>query len=217
MRFWFDRIDLARVQLRAICRVSRQHPVRVLFPMIATVDEIRAARRLLKLVQRELAAGLSASDPAMPVGIMIEVPSAVTMAEALAAEADFFSIGTNDLTQYLMAADRGNPAVSALATPFQPALLRAIGAVVDAAHAHGRPVAVCGEMAGDPRLTRLLLGLGVDELSMSAPAIPEVKAIVRATNYVEARALAGEVLSLRTAAEVEAALTGDQRDASIGN
>ncbi|MBK8020955.1 MAG: phosphoenolpyruvate--protein phosphotransferase [Chloroflexi bacterium] len=217
IRFWFDRIDLARVQLRAICRVSRQHPVRVLFPMIATVDEIRAARRLLKLVQRELAAGLIASDPAMPIGIMIEVPSAVTMAEALAAEADFFSIGTNDLTQYLMAADRGNAAVSALATPFQPALLRAIGAVVDAAHAHGRPVAVCGEMAGDPRLTRLLLGLGVDELSMSAPAIPEVKAIVRATNYADARALAGEVLSLRTAAEVEAALTGDQREASIGN
>jgi phosphoenolpyruvate-protein kinase (PTS system EI component) len=123
---------------------------------------------------------------------------------------DFFSIGTNDLTQYLMAADRGNQRVSHLATGFQPALLRALKHVVDAAHARGKWVGVCGEMAGDPRLTRLLLGLGVDELSMSPPAIPKIKAIIRQTSYSEAQIVAANVLTLATAAQIESVLNGNR-------
>jgi phosphoenolpyruvate-protein kinase (PTS system EI component) len=138
---------------------------------------------------------------------MIEVPSAALLAEVLAAHVDFLSVGTNDLTQYLLAADRGNPHVNALVSPFQPALLRALQQVVEAAHAHGKWAGVCGEMAGDPRLTRLLIGLGVDELSMNAPAIPTIKTIIRQTNYADAQAVAAHALTLSTAAQVEAYLT----------
>ncbi len=179
IRCWLDRPELAVTQLRAICRVSAQHPIKVMFPMVGTLEEIQTARALLRNVQAQLTREAIPFDPHMEIGIMIEVPSAALLADVLAEHVDFFSLGTNDLTQYLMAADRGNAHVNALVSPFQPALLRTIQQVVTAAHARGKWVGVCGEMAGDPRLTRVLLGLGVDELSMNAPAIPAVKAIIR--------------------------------------
>jgi multiphosphoryl transfer protein len=209
IRWWLDQPDLAATQLRAICRASVLHNIRVMFPMVSTLDELARARQLLRQVQDQLTSESIPFNPDMAIGIMIEVPSTVQMAEQFAEQVDFFSIGTNDLTQYLMAADRGNQRVSHLATGFQPALLRALKHVVDAAHARGKWVGVCGEMAGDPRLTRLLLGLGVDELSMSPPAIPKIKAIIRQTSYSEAQIVAANVLTLATAAQIESALNGN--------
>jgi len=208
IRCWLERPELAETQLRAICRVSAQHPLKVMFPMVGTLEEVQTARELVRAVQTQLTREAIPFDPQMEVGIMIEVPSAALLADVLADHVDFFSLGTNDLTQYLMAADRGNAHVNALVSPFQPALLRTIQQVVRAAHARGKWVGVCGEMAGDPRLTRVLLGLGVDELSMNAPAIPAVKTIIRETDYTAAQAVAAHVLTLPTAAQVEAYLDG---------
>jgi multiphosphoryl transfer protein len=206
IRYWLSNEPLARTQLRAICRASAAGEVRVMFPMVGTLEELQAARALLDDVQAELQAAGTDYDPHMQVGVMIEVPSAVLAADLLAAHVDFFSIGTNDLTQYIMAADRGNAQVNTLATPFQPAVLRAIQQVTDAAHHQGKWVGMCGEMAGNPAATRLLLGLGLDELSMSAPSIPQVKAVIRQASYQQAQALAERVLQMQTAAEVLAAL-----------
>jgi phosphoenolpyruvate-protein phosphotransferase/dihydroxyacetone kinase phosphotransfer subunit len=206
IRYWLDQPELAEQQLRAICRASADHPIRVMFPMVSTLDELERARQLLQRVQVQLTTAAIPFNPEMQVGIMIEVPAAALMAAQFAEQVDFFSIGTNDLTQYLMAADRGSARVSALATGFQPAVLRLIRQVIDAAHARGKWVGICGEMAGDPRLTRLLVGLGVDELSLSAPAIPEIKRIIRQTSYAEAQANATHLLTLATSAQVEAYL-----------
>jgi phosphoenolpyruvate-protein kinase (PTS system EI component) len=144
---------------------------------------------------------------AIEVGIMVEVPAAALVAGRLAPDVDFFSIGTNDLTQYALAADRGNERVGGLADALHPAVLRLIASTAEAADAHGRWVGVCGELGGDPSATALLLGLGVRELSMSGPAIPLVKAAVRKTDLGEARALASEALACATATEVRALLT----------
>jgi multiphosphoryl transfer protein len=206
VRYWLANEPLARTQLRAICRASATCDLRLMFPMVGTLGELQAARALLREVQAELAASGIAHNPDMPVGIMVEVPAAVLSADLLAAHVDFFSIGTNDLTQYIMAADRGNAKVNALVTPFQPAVLRAVKQVVEAAHVQGKWVGMCGEMAGNPTATPLLVGLGLDELSMSAPSIPQVKAAVRATCYSDAQALAAHVLTLETADEVIAYL-----------
>jgi len=207
IRCWLERPELAETQLRAICRASAQHPIKVMFPMIGTLEEVQAACQLVRDVQAQLSDEDIDYDPNMQMGIMIEVPSAALLAEVLAAHVDFLSVGTNDLTQYLLAADRGNGYVNALVSPFQPALLRALQQVVEAAHAHGKWAGVCGEMAGDPRLTRLLIGLGVDELSMNAPAIPAIKTLIRQTNYADAQTVAAHALTLSTAAQVEAYLT----------
>ncbi|MCK6579829.1 MAG: phosphoenolpyruvate--protein phosphotransferase [Anaerolineae bacterium] len=207
-RVWLDQPALWGPQMRAICRASADHPIGVMFPMIGTLEELDHARELLLRVQGQLAAESIAFNAAMPVGVMIEVPAAVTMIAPLVERVDFVSLGTNDLTQYLLAADRGNARVSHLAAHTQPALLRAIRQVVEAAHARGRWVGVCGEMAGDPHLTPVLLGLGVDELSMNAPAIPEIKAVIRRTDYAQAQTLAAHLLTLASAEQVEAALTG---------
>ncbi len=206
IRYWLGDRPLARAQIRAIYRTSAQHNIRVMFPMVGTLEELEAIHAFMREIRAELDAECTPYDPTMQVGIMIEVPSAVLCAPQLADKVDFFSIGTNDLTQYLMAADRGNARVTPLATPFQPALLTAIKQVVDAAHARGKWVGICGEMAGNPLLTRVLIGLGVDELSMSAPSIAEVKHIIRQTSSMDAQAFAREVLALPTAREVEAQL-----------
>jgi phosphocarrier protein FPr len=206
IRYWLGDRPLARAQMRAIYRTSAHHNIRVMFPMVGTLDELQAIQIFVREIRAELDAERLSYDPNMPIGIMIEVPSAVLCAGQLAEQVDFFSIGTNDLTQYLMAADRGNARVTPLATPFQPALLHAIKQVVDAAHARGKWVGICGEMAGNPLLTRVLIGLGVDELSMSAPSIAQVKRIIRDTSYTDAQTLAREVLALTTAREVEAKL-----------
>lgn len=197
IRLGLQRPDLLGSQLRAICRVATDHRVRVMFPMVADIRELRAARAILAQMD---------GSGAMEVGVMIEVPSAALLAERLAPEVDFFSIGTNDLTQYTLAADRGNDRVGALADALHPAVLRLIALTAEAAESHGRWVGVCGELAGDPEATPLLLGLGVKELSMSAPAIPLVKQAVRRTDLPDARALAARALSCATAPEVHALL-----------
>lgn len=202
IRYCLEMPAFFQTQLRAICRASALGRVKLMFPMIATVDEVRRARALLADAQQQLAAAGVPYDPQMEVGVMIEVPSAVTVADQLATLVDFFSIGTNDLTQYLLAADRGNARVAGLVDALQPAVLRAIAQTAAAAQAAGIRVAMCGELAGRPEATALLVGLGLDELSMSAPAIPAVKAAVRGLDAREAQALAAEVLTLDTVAAV---------------
>ncbi|MDH4111072.1 MAG: phosphoenolpyruvate--protein phosphotransferase [Actinomycetota bacterium] len=182
--------EVLQAQLRALLRVAVDHPVRVMFPMIATVDELVAASAALDRARSD-----SAVAAPMEVGIMVEVPSAALMASTLAAHVDFLSIGTNDLTQYVLAADRGNEHVARLNDPLHPAVLRLIAATVEGATAHGRWVGVCGELAADVNATALLLGLGVRELSMAAPAIATVKDAVRSTNLDDARSMARRALA----------------------
>jgi phosphocarrier protein FPr len=201
LRLGLARPDLLGVQLRALCRVSEDHRVRVMFPMVATLEELRSARRALEEARAAVGIGR-----APEVGIMIEVPAAAMIAGHLAAEVGFFSVGTNDLTQYTLAADRGNDRVAPLADPLHPAVLRLIGRAAEAAAAHGAWTGVCGELAGDPSATAVLLGLGVRELSMSAPAIGLVKEAVRATETEHAREPATPATGVATADEVRALL-----------
>ena len=142
----------------------------------------------------------------LELGIMVEIPAAALLADVLAPEVDFFSIGTNDLTQYTLAAERGNPAVAALGDALHPAVLQLIQRVAEAAHRHGKWVGVCGELGGDPLAAAILLGLGIDELSMSAPAIPKIKALIRRLDAAGAERLARSVLGLAMAGEVRAAV-----------
>jgi len=199
LRLGLERPELLHAQLRAILRVAADHPVRVMFPMVATLEEVRSAREAV----RAAAAGLGRDVlEGFQVGIMIEVPAAALTASVLAPEVDFFSVGTNDLTQYTLAADRGNEHVAALSDALHPAVLRLIGAACEAAERHGRWVGVCGELAGDPLAAPVLVGLGVHELSMSAPAIPAVKRAVRAIHLERAAELAARALDMPTAGAV---------------
>jgi phosphocarrier protein FPr len=191
--------EVLETQLRALLRVAAEHPLRVMFPMVSTLEELRAGKDAVARAREALG-----SDATMPIGVMIEVPAAALTAAALAEEADFFSIGTNDLTQYTLAAERGNEHVAALADSMHPAVLRLIGATAEAAAATGRWTGVCGELAGDPEAAALLIGLGVDELSMSPPSIPLVKQAVRRTSLSESRELARLALDLPSAAAVRA-------------
>jgi phosphocarrier protein FPr len=189
---------LLRGQLRAILRAAAFGPLRIMFPMVADLSEWRAARALVEEVRAELNA------PAVELGIMIEVPSAALMADAFAPEVDFFSVGTNDLTQYTLAMDRMHPALAGKSDGLHPAVLRLIAQTVEAAHAAGKWVGVCGELGADPRAVPILLGIGVDELSVSVPAVAAVKAQVRALTLAEAEALAQRALACGTAVEVRA-------------
>ena len=204
--------EVFKAQLRAILRAGASGNVRLLFPMISNLQEFRAARALATEAAAELAAQGIAHDPDVPVGCMIEVPSAVLLAADLAREADFFSIGTNDLAQFTLAVDRSNERVSELLEPHSPAVLRSIQSVVAAAREQGIPVSVCGEMASDPHLALLFVGMGVDELSMSPVAIPGLKRLIRAVGYEEARQCAREALRLGTAEEVHAWIEERFRD-----
>jgi len=199
IRLTLARPEVFGVQLRAIARVAADHDVRVMFPMVSTVDELRAGLDALADACRSVGARVP------PAGVMIEVPSAAVIASRFFDHAAFLSVGTNDLTQYVLAADRGNDAVAALADPLHPAVLRMVRSAAEGA-ARDLPVAVCGEVAGDPVATPLLLGLGVRELSMSAPAIPFVKEAVRRTDLGAAAELAARSISAATAAEVRALL-----------
>ncbi len=205
IRFCLERPDVFMPQLRAILRASagERRNVQLMLPMIGTPAEVRAARAMLAEAQDELRAAGIPFDEDMKVGIMIEVPSAAVVADQLAREVDFFSIGTNDLTQYVMAADRGNPRVAGLANALQPSVLRLVGDVVAAAHTAGIWVGMCGELAGNPLATPVLVGLGLDELSMSAPAIPAVKAAVRRFSLAEAQRIAAAALALDSAGAVD--------------
>jgi phosphoenolpyruvate-protein phosphotransferase/dihydroxyacetone kinase phosphotransfer subunit len=194
--------DVLAAQLRAVLRVAADHPVRVMFPMVAVADELRRAREILAEARASLAAACVAVPARIEVGIMVEVPAAALTVEAFTPHVDFFSVGTNDLAQYVLAADRGNARVAALADALHPAVLRLIDRVARAAAATGRWVGVCGEVAGDPLAVPLLLGLGVEELSMAPVRIPGVKLAVRATETTAARRLAGQALEAGSAAEV---------------
>ncbi|HUL86260.1 MAG TPA: phosphoenolpyruvate--protein phosphotransferase [Actinomycetota bacterium] len=206
LRLGLARPDVLDVQLRALVRAAADHPIRIMFPMVSTLGELRAARAAL-----DRACEATGVSPAPEVGIMIEVPAAALAAGHLAREADFFSVGTNDLTQYTLAADRGNARVGELADPLHPAVLRLIALAAEAAAANGRWIGVCGELAADADATELLLGLGVRELSMSAPAIPAVKEAVRRTELFAARELALAALELPTAADVRRMIRDRQR------
>jgi phosphocarrier protein FPr len=206
LRYCLETPELFKTQLRALCRASAFGQLQVMFPMVSTPDEVSAATNMLLEVQAELTAEGHAFDANMEVGVMIEVPAAVWHIERIASLVDFVSIGTNDLCQYIMAADRGNSRVAAIANPFDPAVLRAIKHTADAVHAAGGKVGMCGEMAGDPAATALLLGLGIDELSMSAPRIPEVKAVIRELQVSRAKQVATDVLAGHSAFEVQSQL-----------
>jgi phosphotransferase system enzyme I (PtsI) len=173
-----------------------------MFPMIATLAEWRKAREILEEARAEVERHRGPVPKKIEVGIMVEIPATALRARRFAEEVDFFSVGTNDLAQYTFAAERGNPHVAKLADAFQPAVLQLIQMVVEAAHAHGKWVSVCGELASDPLAVPLLVGLGVDELSMNAPAIPRAKQTIRSLDYASARTLALCVMEVDTPEDV---------------
>lgn len=202
LRLCFQRPELFRTQLRALLRASVHGRLAIMFPMVSGLADLRRAQEALAEARRSLEAeGHPVADD-YEVGIMVEIPSAALLADHLAPEVDFFSIGTNDLVQYTLAVDRGNPELADMYQPWHPAVLRLIDQVVKAAHAAGKWVGVCGEMGGLPEGALLLLGLGVDELSMSPALLPRIRRLVRATPAEEARALAQRCLSLGTPEEV---------------
>jgi phosphoenolpyruvate-protein phosphotransferase (PTS system enzyme I) len=202
IRFCLKEVDIFKRQLRAILRASLSGRLKILFPMISDVDEVLQAKAILKEVEAELRSEGVRFDPKIPIGIMIEIPSAVATADLLAREADFFSIGTNDLIQYTLAIDRVNEHVAHMYQPLHPAILRLIHQTIEAGHRAGIPVAMCGEMASEPLYIPILLGLGLDELSMNPVTIPRVKQIIRLISCEESRRLVKEVLTLTTAGQV---------------
>jgi phosphocarrier protein FPr len=199
IRLALARPEVLATQFRAILRVAAEHPVKTMLPMVATLGEIAAARELLDQARAD-----TGIDAPMELGIMVEVPAAALAAQRLAAHVDFFSVGTNDLTQYTMAAERGDPRLASLLAGPQPAVLRLIQATVQGAAAHGRWVGVCGELAGDPAAAVLLAGLGVTELSMAAALVPEVKAALREVSLADARAAAQAALETDDADQARA-------------
>ena len=203
IRIALDRREILHAQLRAVLRASAFGKLAVMFPMIISVEEIRELKSVLETLKAELRAEGKAFDENIQVGVMVETPSAAVNAKFLAKEVDFFSIGTNDLTQYTLAVDRGNELISHLYNPMSPSVLCLIKQVIDASHAEGKWTGMCGELAGDDRATLLLLGMGLDEFSMSAISVPHIKKLVRNVNYQEAKALADEALQKPTAAEIE--------------
>ncbi|MBI2921127.1 MAG: phosphoenolpyruvate--protein phosphotransferase [Planctomycetes bacterium] len=207
IRYLLERMDLFRTQLRAVLRASAFGKLRLMFPMVSTLDEIKQARAIIQDVRDELDREGSAYDAELPVGIMIEVPSAAIAADLLCAEADFLSIGTNDLVQYVMAVDRMNEKISALYQPANPAVLRLLRQVLEAGQRAERPVSMCGEMSGDPLFTALLLGLGLRSFSTVPSAIPEVKKVLRSVTISEARQMAQEALAFPDAHQVVEYLT----------
>lgn len=195
-----------RTQLRALLRASERGPLRVMFPFVAGPSDLRVVLDLLADARASLRAEGRTCGDGMSVGVTLEVPSAAATADLLAPDVDFFTVGTNDLIQYLLAVDRVDPRVASLYEPLHPAVLRTIAGIVDAGAASGTPVSVCGEMASDPMHAVVLVGLGVRELSMSAVAIPRVKAVLRTVAAGDAERLAADALRLPTAAAIEAML-----------
>jgi phosphoenolpyruvate-protein phosphotransferase (PTS system enzyme I) len=202
---------LLQTQLRAFLRVSADHPVRVLLPVVGGVTEVRQVKAVIAEVKRQLAAEGQRFDPNVPVGAMIEIPSAALLADALAAEVDFFSLGTNDLVQYLLAADREDEGPEPYYQPLHPAVLRLIRSLTEAAERCQRPLTICGEMAGEPRYAELLLGLGLRGFSVAPGEILPVKDAIRKASLPAAQTLARDALALSTHEEVEALLAANSK------
>ena len=196
IRVGINRPSILRRQIRAILKAAKHGRVRIMLPMIACLNEFRAVKKLVQEEQENL------SIESVELGIMIEVPAAALMARQFAKEVDFFSVGTNDLTQYTLAMDRGHPKMASRADAMNPAVLNLIGLAAEAAHAEGKWVGVCGGLASDTDAVAILLGLGVDELSVSVPSIPEVKAKVRELELKDCKALAQQALTLDGADDV---------------
>jgi phosphotransferase system enzyme I (PtsI) len=206
IRFSLSRPDVFRAQLRALYRAAAEGPLRILFPMISGVAELRAAKEICGGVVRELGAAGIKHNPFVPIGTMIETPSAALIADLLGQECEFLSIGTNDLIQYALAADREDEHVGYLYHPLHPGILRLLRDIANGARRAGRPLAMCGDMAGDPVMTWVLLGLGLRDFSMAPRQIPIIKSIIRATRLEEARQLVDTIFQrdFRTEAQIEA-------------
>ena len=195
--------ELFRTQLHAMLRAAPHGDLHIMFPMVSSLDEVLAAKRMVREAQERY-------PHPVKIGLMIEVPAAVAMAEALAKEVDFFSIGTNDLAQYTLAIDRGHAKLAAQVDALHPAVLKMIEMTVAGAHAHGKWVGVCGAMASDPAATAILVGLGIDELSVSVPAIAAIKAELASLDFEACRTLAQRVIKLGSAAQVRQAIAAGQ-------
>ncbi|MGF7431889.1 phosphoenolpyruvate--protein phosphotransferase [Thermoanaerobacterium thermosaccharolyticum] len=203
IRLCLDEKEMFKTQLRALLRASAYGNILIMYPMISSVVEVRKANAILNEVKEELDRKGVKYDKNIKVGIMVEIPSAAVTADLLAKEVDFFSIGTNDLCQYTLAVDRMNERIKDYYKPFNPAILRLIKNVIDASHKEGIFTAMCGEMAGDPLTTVILLGLGLDEFSMSASSIPNIKNIIRNVSYEKAKEFTEMVLNMSTPDEIE--------------
>lgn len=202
IRLCLEEQGIFRTQLRALLRASSYGNLKIMFPMIATLDEFRAAKAILEEEkQKLLTEGQKVADK-IELGIMVEIPSTAVLADQFAKEVDFFSIGTNDLIQYTMAADRMNQRVSYLYQPYSPSILRLVKMVIDAAHAEGKWAGMCGEMAGDETAIPLLLGLGLDEFSMSATSILKARSLIKKLNKSDMEQLAREVINMQTTDQV---------------
>ncbi|HDX1178664.1 TPA: phosphoenolpyruvate-protein phosphotransferase PtsI [Pasteurella multocida] len=203
IRIALDRREILNAQLRAVLRASAFGKLAVMFPMIISVEEIRELKSVIETLKQELRNEGKAFDESIQIGVMVETPSAAVNAKFLAKEVDFFSIGTNDLTQYTLAVDRGNELISHLYNPMSPSVLSLIKQVIDASHAEGKWTGMCGELAGDEKAAVLLLGMGLDEFSMSAISVPRIKKLIRNVNYEDTKALAMKALQQATAVEIE--------------
>ncbi len=202
IRYCLENPDVFRTQLRAVLRANTRGNIKLMFPMISSLTEVRQARMMLAEAKSELRNLGVAFNPQMEVGVMIEIPSAALTAEQIAPEVDFFSIGTNDLTQYALAVDRTNERIAHLYQPTHPAVVRLLKHVVDAGHAHGIWIGLCGEMASDFSMTPLLVGLGLDELSANANSVPFVKRVIRSMKFTDAQPLAERALALSSGADI---------------
>lgn len=194
--------EMFKTQLRAILKASNYGNIKIMYPMISTIEEVRKANQILNEVKKQLSEDNIPYDKNIEVGIMVEVPSTAINADIFAKEVDFFSIGTNDLIQYTMAVDRMNESLSGLYDPYNPAILRLIKNVIDASHKAGKWTGMCGEMAGEPRAALILLGMGIDELSMSAVSIPRVKKVIRSVTKKHAEEIAEKVMNMGSSDEI---------------
>lgn len=195
--------EFFKPQIRAMLRVSAQYPIQIMLPMITSIEEIRAAKTIIETCKQELRREGHRFNEWIKIGIMIETPAAAVVADTLAPESDFFSIGTNDLVQYTLAADRGNPKVASSYSCFHPAILRLIQMTIEAGERHNTPVSMCGEMAGNPNATILLIGLGLKEFSVYPPALPRIKKIIRHTTFDYAQSLARAILEMPDVKTIE--------------